>query len=201
MGGSVALVHVKIDHRDLRRGARSAGAGLALRPFGLNHPCHHRNVVEHAKAAALVGVGVVRAAGQVGGDTFFARHAGGGNACAHRPFGALGHCRAPGKPNLPNHGGFGGSLRNRRDVILGVGQGQLGVRRRQRFAQVDIGQLLGELVAQHAVLGHGETVALWQGQNKLVGIERFHARIVANRRLKRALRGLPGACFGAGSKK
>jgi hypothetical protein len=32
----------------------------------------------------------------------------------------------------------------------------------------------GHSVAQHAVLGHGKAMPLWQGQYKVVRIESFH---------------------------
>ena len=68
-GGAVALVHVQVDHRDLQRCATFAILSTATTPFGLHHPCGHSHVIEDTKAAALVGIGMVGAASQVGCDS------------------------------------------------------------------------------------------------------------------------------------
>ena len=60
---AVALVHVEVDDRHLQRAARS----VPTRVLGLHQSRRHRGVVEDTEAAALVGIGVVGAASDVGG--------------------------------------------------------------------------------------------------------------------------------------
>ena len=71
--GAVALVHVEVHHQQ-----------LAHQAFGQQHPGGDRHIVEDAEAAAVVGEGVVGAAGQVAGQTVLQRQTGREHGAAHR---------------------------------------------------------------------------------------------------------------------
>ena len=71
--GAVALVHVEVHHQQ-----------LAHQSFGEQHPGGDGHVVEDAEAAAVVGEGVVGAAGQVAGQAVLQRQAGREHGAAHR---------------------------------------------------------------------------------------------------------------------
>ena len=62
---AVALVDIKVDHRDLQRLLCMA---MQPRPLGLHQSGGHGAVVEDAKSAAFVRVSVVGAARQIGGN-------------------------------------------------------------------------------------------------------------------------------------
>lgn len=149
----------------------------------LHQPRGHGHVVEHAKAASLVGIGVVRAAGQVAGDAPARAtshgHAAGGDGGAHRAACALGHGRAPGKTDFALRGGGQGAGGNGVDIARRVGQGQFAVGRGRRHLQRHAGQVRSHGVAQQAVLGHGKTVPLGQRQHELVCVIGMHDAIVA----------------------
>ena len=85
MRRAIALVHIQINHRHLQNPL------LLPAPLGLHQPCSHRHVVENAKTAALIGIGVVGAASQIGGNTFFHGQSGCADGGAHRAPGPLNH--------------------------------------------------------------------------------------------------------------
>ena len=123
---------------------------------------------------------MVRAARQVARHAVAQSFAAGGHGGSHRAPCALGHRIAPGEADLALRGGRQCAVCNRGDVFGGVGQRQIVVRRWQGHLQRHTGQLLRNSVAQHAVLGHGKTVALGQGQNEVVGVVGKHDVIVAS---------------------
>ena len=125
MRRAVALVHVQVDDRYAQR-LRRASAARTL-PFGLHEACGHRNVVEHAKSAAFVGIGVVRAAGQIARQPFSQGHAARRNGGAHRACPALGHRLGPRKTDLSLCRCRQGAGSDRLDVAWRVGQGQFSI--------------------------------------------------------------------------
>ena len=187
--GAVALVHVQVDHRHPQRLAR-----MQAQPLGLHQPRGHRQIVEDAVAAAGVRAGMVRAAGEVGGDALGEGGAGGLDGRADRAPGALGHHRRPGKSDLALRGRRQRAVEDAVDVGRRMRQGQLAATGRQRLGQPHLRQLGGDAVAQQAVLLHREAVPGGQRQHEVIGIEGLHAGIVSsvtNDRLLKADAGQP----------
>ena len=89
MRRAVALVDIQVNHRHLQSPL------LLPAPLGLHQPCSHRHVVENAKPAALVRIGMVGAASQIGGNTFFHGQSGRADGGAHRAPGPLNHALGP----------------------------------------------------------------------------------------------------------
>ena len=63
-------MHVEVDHPHAQQ------AAMVAVHLGLHQPCGHRDVVEHTVARALVGMRVMRAAGQIGGHPLAAEQCG-----------------------------------------------------------------------------------------------------------------------------
>jgi len=168
VGGAVALVHIQVNHRHLELVA-------ALAPgFGLHQAGGDRDVVEHAKTAPLVGVGMVRATGQVASDALPQGSTGSRHRGSDRAPRPLGHGRAPGKTDLPVKSGIQGALRDALDVGRGVHQRQLAIAGGWGLRQRDARQLGHQPVTQAAVLVHRKAVAFGQRQDKVVGVEGVH---------------------------
>ena len=168
---AIALVHVQIDHRDLQL--------LALAPpgFGLHQTGRDGDVVEHTKATAFVGVGMVCAPRQIARHTLRQSIAGGGHRGAHRTAGALGHGGAPWETDLTLHRRIQAALGHALDVSGRVHQCQLTIAGGGRFLHLNARQFGTQAVAQAAVLVHGKAMPLGQRQNKVVGVIGVHGLI------------------------
>ena len=166
--GAVALVNVEVDHCNAKEVA------MPPVPLGLHQPRGHRRVVEHAIAAAAIGVGVMRTAGEVGGHTLSQRRA---RCTDRRPDRAprpLGHAWRPWKPDLALLRGIQQPFGHRSDVSRGVRQCQLALGCRRRLAHHQPARVRGQPIAQALVLGHRKAMPCRQRQNEVVGIEGLH---------------------------
>ncbi len=164
-------MHVQVDDGHAQR---ATGAVMA-RVFGLHQPGRHGSVVEDAEAAALVGIGVVRAAGQVGRQPL-ARHriATGLDGRAHRAPCPFAHGRAPGETDFSLRAGVQRALADRTDVARRMRQRQLTVAGGQRLPQTHLRPFGGQALAQAPVLRHREAVPAGQGQDEVVGVVSVH---------------------------
>ena len=125
-------MYVEVNDGDLQRLA------FGSRPFGLHQPCGNRHIVKYAKAAAFVGVGMVRAAGHVRGQASAAQsHAGRSYRGAHRSPSALNHCLAPRKANFALQGRTKRAGGNSVDVVGRMSQRQFAVAGCWRLGQRD----------------------------------------------------------------
>ena len=106
MRRAIALVHIQINHRHLQ------SPSLLPAPLGLHQPCGHRHIVENAKPAALVRIGMVGATGQIGGNTFFHGQSGRADGGAHRAPGPLNHALGPRKTDFALRSGRQTPLEN-----------------------------------------------------------------------------------------
>ena len=106
MRRAIALVHIQINHRHLQSPL------LLPAPLGLHQPCSHGHVVENAKTAALVGIRMVGATGQIGGNTFFHGQSGRADGGAHRAPGPLNHALGPRKTDFALRSGRQTPLEN-----------------------------------------------------------------------------------------
>ena len=174
LGGSVALVHIQIDDGDFQR------LFVLTKPLGLHQACRHCRVVEDTKATALVGIGVMRAARQIGRQALALeqRCSGSQHTRPDRAARALHHLGRPRKTNLFLLRCAQAALRYRLDVVRCVNQRQLAVAGGLRHMQLNVRHLLQQSVAQPAVFGHGEAVSRRQRQDKLVGIKSAHRWIL-----------------------
>jgi hypothetical protein len=168
--GAVALMHVQIHDRDLQR-CTHGSAALRLQQARCN-----RSVVEDAKAAALVRRRVVRAAGNVGGDTFAQRRAAGCDGRADRSARAFDHRGAPWKPDLAHGLRIDGTIADGAHVGWAVNQGQFAIGGRVGPHELNAAHLMGQALAQQLVLGHGKPVTRRQRQHEFRGIEDLHER-------------------------
>ncbi|MNT10415.1 hypothetical protein D3C72_1452460 [compost metagenome] len=165
-------MHVEVDHGHPEQ---PAGAGL----LDLHQPRGHRRVVEDAEAAALVGIGVVRAARHVGRHAAREGGAAGGDGGAGGAARALDHRLAPRKADLAYGLRAHAAFADGGDPFGGVGQRQLVIGGARGRVHLDGRQLLLQAIAQHRVARHGKAVARRQGQDELPGIESTHGRILA----------------------
>ena len=189
-GGAVALVHIQINHRDLQRLTRHARpCFLEPRPFGLHQPGSHRRIVEHTKTAAPVGVGMVRAACQVGGQARGLQslpsvcalpgrktqgHARSSHRGAHRAPGAFCHGQAPGETDVALCRWRQCAATHGADIRRRMHQRQFAVSGGWRLHQLNSGPFDSQPIAQARVFGHGEAVPLGQGQHKVVSVKSVH---------------------------
>ena len=169
--GAVALVHVEIDHGH-RQPPPVAGV------FRLHEPGRHGSVVEDAEAAALAGVGVVRATRHVGRHALRKGHAAGGDGGPGGSARALDHRLAPGKADLAHRLWADAAFADGGDPFGRVGERQLVVAGTRGHVHPHGRKLLQQAVAQHRVARHGKAMALGQGQDELAGIEGAHGRIL-----------------------
>ncbi len=170
MGRAIALVHIQVNHRNFHL--------LAFVPpgLGLHQPSGDRNVVEHTKPAALVRIGMVRAARQVARHALPQGIASSRHGGAHRAAGPLGHGGTPRKADFPLQGGLQSPGAHPLDVGGRVHQRQLAITGGWGLLHLDDGQLLCEAVTQPAVLAHRKPVALGQRQDKVVGVVSVHGQ-------------------------
>ena len=178
MRSAIALVHVQINHGHLQ-GLRAAWVGLG--PFRLHATRRHCHIVEHAKATAFAGVGVVCSPRQVARQAVAQGRAGRSQRSPHRAARALGHGLTPGETDFPLRSGRQRALGNGGDVFRQMHARQFLVFCRGRYMQTGFWQLLGNPVAQQAVLRHGKAMPLGQRQHKFIGVIGIHDVIVATR--------------------
>ena len=154
--------------------------------LGLHQTSSHRQVVEHAKPAAALGTGMVRAPSQAAGKPLAARRSGGSNGAPHAAHGPFGHLHRPGKAYFALNVMSQRALCHCTNVSRGVRQGQFARRRCRSLAPLQAGQCKHQGVAQQTVLGHGKAVPLGQRQNKVVGVEGLHVRLKATRHFRKS---------------
>ena len=164
---TVSLVHVGIEDD-----------GAPDSPF-LHEPANgNRDVIEDAVSFAVIGICVVRTAGEVDGKAVVQRGTGSAHGRTHGATRSFDHLRGPGKTDPPLfvrvESSFGHSAHIRRVVR----EGELRIRRRRR-----LGKLMWRddtrcqhTLAQPAVFRHREAVTRRQGQYEMISVENLHAR-------------------------
>ncbi len=116
--GAVPLMHVEIDDRRTRHAA-----------FPLQHANRHGDVVEHAKAFAVVGERVVRSAGEVHGDPVRQRVPRRVERAGGRAIRSFDQCLGPGKAEAPHFVGRHLTAREPIDVVRAMDEEQIVARR------------------------------------------------------------------------
>ena len=166
-GRAISLVHVEVHHQH------------ALdQSFALQRACGDGDVVEDAKAASAVGGGVVRASGEIAGDSLPERDEGGGHGAEDARPRSRDQRFAPGEPEPALLRGRKCSGEDRVQVLGGVGEEQRCPVDQSRFLQLVRRQhaLGNQTFPQQPVLRHREAVPRWKWQLVRVAEEGAHCR-------------------------
>ena len=146
-------------------------------PPGLHFPGRHGRVVEHAKALAPVGAGVVRATGETGGAAIFE----GGSRRVHRraraPQRSLDQFAAPGKPDPPHLLRREGARHDPTEIALRVHAQQFvvgGGVRLDEFERHPSGCVLLQPPSQERVFVDRKAVAIRERQGISIAGEESH---------------------------
>jgi hypothetical protein len=135
-----------------------------------------RDIVEDAVTFAVIGVCVVRAAGEVDCKAVVERGARSAHRCADGPPRAFDHLRRPRKPDAPWFVRVETSFGNSPHVGGLMRQDELRIAGGRRFHQLMRRNDAGSdyALAEPAVLRHRETVSRRQRQDEMISVEDLH---------------------------